>query len=617
MRDDIREILFEGNEDRSSTFKRYASADVIGGKILESIWKKTCKGEDGKMHFLSDDREGKTGFMSDVFGCACVFALMTRMGVKLPEEYKPDLEGCLIGVLDYINNKRYDLAPYVSEEKNSKLFSTVYPYTGAMTWTLSLLANVRKAIKSGLLTLDESYDKIIVKHIKKIINKFNESIIGSTDEPLGWNYTGDCKEPSLFYTYSVLEAFSDFEDNIMLDNGKGDGIDTELLALINDNKGGEHIEQTWSQLCRKVAENVWQKYKDILKTDLVSDDFLENIRRITKDDILKCTSSNALFDTIYIVFILVYGYANVREDQEECEDVVATMDAALQNVQKVYEQLAKVNKDYIVDTFYINFQSVHLASRDDPGKYMRLLNAERIADSSIIPMLVKANNLIAFYISKYPQKQMSSLFLELFERMSTQGWIWDNKNYSVEDTERYIEAIADFYMYYDEYEREYAERLKSKKDLEKEAEDRVAKRIEKRILKQAREDVAAEHAKEIDALKQSYAIENLLRASVRKMFCELLTETFSHIIDHNYGKLRAADLADHEKTMLALLGDLVYSFMDEHVRVNTAGEDEEELTRLRTKLKADAENFVDAWVGELKNNKNEQGVLAKLIEEEK
>ena len=69
--------------------------------------------------------------------------------------------------------------------------------------------------------------------------------------------------------------------------------------------------------------------------------------------------------------------------------------------------------------------------------------------------------------------------------------------------------------------------------------------------------------------------------------------------------------------MLALLGDLVYSFMDEHVRVNTAGEDEEELTRLRTKLKADAENFVDAWVGELKNNKNEQGVLAKLIEEEK
>ena len=34
MRDDIREILFEGNEDRSSTFKRYASADIIGGKIL-------------------------------------------------------------------------------------------------------------------------------------------------------------------------------------------------------------------------------------------------------------------------------------------------------------------------------------------------------------------------------------------------------------------------------------------------------------------------------------------------------------------------------------------------------------------------------------------------------
>ena len=404
----------------------------------------------------------------------------------------------------------------------------------------------------------------------------------------------DCKRPSLFFTYSVLEAYSDFEDNVMLDDGSGEGADSELIALINENKANSHIEQDWSKACKKIAENVWQKYKTVLKTDLVSDDFLENIRTITKDDILKSSSSNALFNTIYVVFILVYGYANIRDNEEEQEDVIATMNAALQNVQRIYEQLSKENKEYIVDTYYMNYQSLHESKGD---KYIRLLNTERMIDARIIPILVKANNLIAFYISKYPQKQMSTLFLELFERMNAQDWIWDNMTYDVENTERYIEAIADFYMYYDTYEREYAERLKTKKELEKEAEDRVAKRIEKRLREQTKQDVAAEHEKELETLRQSYVIENILRKSIKDSFCVLLTNTFTHIIDSNFGK--DVVLEEHEKTLQKLLGDMIYSFIDKYVRVNT--ESAADADQLRIKLRTDAEKFADGWVRELKN----------------
>lgn len=605
MRENIRQTLF-GRSDQSLIFKNYVDVKVIGEKILNSLWTKTVR-IDGKLHFISDDKEQKTGFMSDVFGCTGVFSLMNRMNVELPEEYKHDLEGCVAGVLDYIEERGYNLYPYVSERKNAELFSSVYPYIGAMTWCLSLLSSVRKATKAGLLDLEEKYDEIIVKQIRKIINKFNESVIGTAENPLGWNYTLDCKKPSLFFTYSVLEAYSDFEDNILFSDEDGTGSDTELINLINDGKSNSHIEADWGKTCKAIAENVWQKYKNVLKTDLVSDDFLENIRTITKDDILKASSSNALFNTVYIIFILIYGYANVRSDEQEQEDVIATMNAALQNVQRIYEQLSKENKEFVVDTYYMNYQSLHESKGD---KFMKMLNAERIVDASIVPILVKANNIIAFYISRYPQKQMSTLFLELFDRMNAQDWIWDNMNYDIENTERYIEAIADFYQYYDKYEREYAERLKSKKELEKEAEDRVAKRIEKRIKEQTKQDVAAEHARAMEDLRQSYAIENLLRKSIKDAFCELLVNTFTHITDANYGK--EVVLEEHEKALQQIFGNMIYSFADKYVRVNC--ENAADTDQLRAKLKADAEKFVDGWVRKLKD---EPETLINILEGDK
>ena len=596
MRETIKQILFSGSTAQTETFKNYADVKELGEHILQSLWQKTVK-VNGELHFISDDKEKRIGFMSDVFGCTGIFALINRMHVELPEEYRADLRDCLINILLYIENNGYNLAPYISDKKNEILFSNVYPYIGAMTWTLSLLASIRKATKSGLIDLDQRYDDLVIKHIRKIINKFNESVIGTPENPLGWNYTMDCKKPSLFFTYSVLEAFSDFEDNVMLEDNDGNSADTELLSLINDGKSNSHIEKDWAATCKKIAENVWQKYKDILKTDLVSDDFLENIKAVSKEDILKSSSSNALFNTIYIVFILVYGYANVRESETEREDVIVTMDAALQNVQRIYEQLSKENKEYVVDTYYMNYQSLHEEKKET---YIKLLNSERLIDARIVPILVKANNLVAFYISKYPQKQMSTLFLELFDRMNSQDWVWDNMNYDVENTERYIEAIADFYMYYDTYEKEYAQRLKSKKEREKEAEDRVAKRIEKRLKEQIKQEMAYAHESELEAVKQSYMLENLLRKSIKDSFCELLTATVNHIIEANYGEDTV--LQEYEKNLQAAFEKMFFSFLDKFVRVNA--ESDAEIAQLRTKLKEDFEKFADAWARGLKNKTN-------------
>jgi hypothetical protein len=273
-----------------------------------------------------------------------------------------------------------------------------------MTWALSFFTSVRAAAKSGIISVDDKHQEVILKQIKWIIERFNESFVVHGDKPMGWAYTSGCVNSSLFFTYSVLEAYSDFEDNafdITILDGELIHVpkDEELLNYINKGRaeGDVRIEEEWRQKCYAVADHVWSFYKNVLKEDFVDDSFLRSIREVKYDDIIKSERSSALFNNIYLVCILLYGYVN-RRAKGETDDVVSTMESALQNVQRVYNQLRRQNLAYIVDTYIIPFKSPHV---DKKGQYLRF-NYNNLIDASLMPMLVKANNIVAYYISQYP-----------------------------------------------------------------------------------------------------------------------------------------------------------------------------------------------------------------------
>ena len=621
MKEDVKKIIMvnqsqQGIDGDSIIFKSYAPAKEIAERIFESYKKQYVIDKDCKV-FFNDDKEKKAGYLSNIYGCTGILSLVNRMGAKLQDEDKETLVKNLYYIIDYIEDNGYTLFPYLSEEENltvdgDQLFNKRYPYIGAMTWALSFFTSVRKLNLDGEISIDEEYNRKIVKNIRNIIDHFNSSLIkDSHGNPLGWAFTNECSTPSLFFTYSVLEAYSDFEDNIMSvleseveGEESTDAKDKELLELINKKRDTEEeIQEIWKINCFAVADNVWNVYKDVLKDSFVDDTFLSGYKIITKDDIYKSNSSNALFNNIFLVFILVYGYVNVRSVEKD--DVILTMDAALQNVQRIYDQLKKEGMEYLVDSYVVPFKSKHLLRKD---AYIKSLNSKKLIDATLMPILVKANNIIAFYISRYPVKQMSSLFDELFDEKSNSEWIWENKKYDVKITERYIEAIADFYVYYDKYERGYAETLKKNKAYKDQLEERIRKRVESELRPKLQDELAKQHEREKKELKDSFLIENIIRAAITEGTSKKITTTLEHIIAANKGD--DVQLDEFETKISSLLKEVVYSYLFNALKKLGVDDVDKSFENLKTDLSL----FFNIWFEKLSSDKE---VISKIINKEK
>lgn len=535
IKENVKNVIFPNGYDETSSFQSYAELNVIGKKIINSLLKKRKKNKnisEDLLLFYTDAKNQNTGFLSAVYGCTGLLSLMNRYRVELNKQQKDFLKSSIAYLLDYVEENKYTLDPYINDSLNEEVFVKTRDYIGAMTWMLSLLTSVRAAINNDVLVFENSEDinEKIKRQIKYIIKNFARNVSGqNSDDPKGWGFTQGA-EPSLFFTYSVLEAYSDFEDNICPPCPVGkDEVewrkkewDNELLKYLDyygDEEDSNSDFADWKKKCENVAMKVWETYKNVLKTDFVSDAFWDINTVISKSDILKANSSNALFNNIYLVFILIFGYVNKRvETESEKEDVIMTMNAALQNVQRTYEQLKKEGYSYIVDNYIIQFGQC----KGIPSEAIGRLNYEMIIDAKITPTLVKANNMIAFYITQYPVKEMGTLFEELFANIDSNEWVWDSNTYDVKNTERYIEAIADFYLYYDEYERRYVRRIIEDKEYENALADRMRDDIRDDVEREIRLKLETVHQEEIKAVKDSFAIENTIVSKMESILVETL-----------------------------------------------------------------------------------------------
>lgn len=623
MRSDVEALIKNKSaKDTDSVFSTYKNSTELGKKIYHS-YKERRISVNGKNVFYADDKTKSAGYLSNIYGNTGLLSLVNRMNVKLNKADTAELIDSVLNIIDYIEENGFTLEPYISSAENRvgdvELFNLNYPYTGAMTWALSLFVSTRKLIASDLSVLtkaeeERSYaiekgkeytpesdedrekrllytrlNKKLVVMIKDIVHTFNETFIEDGDK-MGWAFTRGCKTPSLFFTYSVLEAYSDFDDNIIRltyeadENGEfvldknGEKIpvyaDPELLEAINRGNKGEPLHEQWRDKCFKVADKTWEIYKEVLKDSFVDDTFLAGFKPISRDDILKSNSSNALFNTIYLVFILFYGYVNSRKadagDEVGANDVVQTMNAALQNVQRVYDQFKRDGIEYIVDTYYIGFKSkVNDKRRED--LYTKHLNAKMLVDAKLMPTLVKANNVIAYYIERYPVKQMSILFEQLLDNLpATEGvFVWESSLYDVKITERYIEAIADFYMYYDSYERLYSQTFNRNTVHSEAKQAEIRSEAYKDAEAKTKEALAETHKKDIEEIRSQYTIENAITDRISKQIESTLSSALANIIRVYNGE--DVILSDFESSIRTQLTQII-----SHIIETSDNQDEEE-----------------------------------------
>ncbi len=634
MRKNVKELVFLTDKKNEGVFKTYGEAKKVAKEIFDSYAKQrtSMRLPDGKeiKAFYPDEILKTPGVLSNIYGYTGVLSLVNRMGVKLAKAEVEELSANACWIIDELTEKGFLLTPYLTEEDNQTsqgdaLFSDVYPYIGTMTWALSFLVSVRKAVLQKLIEIDDEHQQKLIDLVQLIVETFNDTCIIEDGIAKGWGYTRECENASLFFTYSVLEAFSDFEDNVMLNSvdvemdeetgenkneAKNNTEDKELLEAINKGKeaGAKNIEDVWSDLCKQVSKNVWDLYKEVLRDDFVDDGFMNGYKKITREDILKSNSSNALFNSIYLVFIFIYGYVNDQTHNPyvvgiDPDDVLMTMNAALQNVQRVYEQLKKDSMEYLVDTYVIPFKSKHKnpSYRDE---YIRRLNTKTLLDNTLLPALVKANNMIAFYITEYPVKQMGILFKELFENMCEDEWVWESGRYDVKITERYIESIADFYMYYEKYEQFYAKRYLKNEENREALREEEREKMRPDLLKEVEEKVAKDRAEELKAkeaeIKGQYGFETMMRQIIRNEAGAMLSEAMEKTIARNMGK--GQELEGFNKDFAEKFPELVFSYLLSPLYLSTTlgtDLDETQQQEVEKKLKAEADAFIEKWIKEI------------------
>ena len=579
-------------------------------EIFRAVLKDLMNKRDENGVFFNGDKDRKGGYLSDVYGCTALLSLANDGSVELNKEQKEVLVNNIRYILKEINETGFTLYPYInhfdnkiSREKDGQvvedsLFNHRYPYTGALTWTISFLTSVKKATKKAdeevnkeehrYLDLDEMTINEINRLIARIVDHFNTSVIKAPDpnDPnktlyLGWSFTNGCTEPSLFFTYSVLEAFSDFEDNVLDviidENGYvvTDGNMTRQFKESEDDlakqfatKNGLNGVELWANACASVAKNIWKVYGKTLRNDFVDDKFLEGFGVVTLDDIMKMDHSNALFNNVFLVSSLLYGWTNVLIPEEQRE-IVSTMEISLQNVQRAIDYLKRKNRDYIVESYTIPFTNLHKEFGD---LYIRKLNYRRLDDTTILPILIKANNMIAVYITKYPVKKMDELFEEIFDEsnMSEREVLWDDRGYDVKITERYIEAISQFYAYYIAYEEDYTNGFKNAKEEGYQQGKREGISLQRKLNKEELEAKDALKEAAVAEAKKEFTIENAIMAKmnvlVENAIVNALNTASKKLASHNWNAKKQKEIVTYEDKIEEAVISIVDSYLSSKVK---------------------------------------------------
>ena len=635
-------FLLQRPQTKDTIFPHYKPSQVLGKEILVSLLKQsvTVKENDKEVRIIPlNDRTKELGLMSDLYAGNAIFSLAARYGVILRDYQAEHALRCLRRVLSHIEKHSYGLSPYLDEKTDQMLFGkkpegeTTYEYVGAMTWALSLFSSARAAHRAGTITLSDEEMAAIFKEMRYIISFFVKNVIKKENEVLGWGYTNECIEPSLFFTYSTLEAYSDFEDAVIAqtkaanyDNGEDEEAeitvsedededeeesseedeeenadlgDPELYNFINgldpENKkvAKDCLTSKYRDLCKAIGDRVWKLFGTRLRNEFFIDN-IEKPKTTSTENILNSSRSYALFNNLYLIFILFYSYANKRQGEE----VVTTMTRGLQFIQNFYDDLAAKNREDLVDKHIISFSQRHRYIAD----FGRVLNEENIPASPLLPMLVKANNMISYHVLKFPQQSMYDLFVRMLDAKMPNEWVWEGRKFDLLSTERYLEAIADYFMYYDAFERNYA----------KEAETRAA--IEQRLSASSEKKLAQATQKLEEESKAALAAEKeALEASLREELTAEITEsvhkqyTIENEINNRIDKILTEKV--EEKAMTVLTGALgrIAAYNALSAEAKAAAPLDEKDAQLKQTLESLVPSYISLKIEELGFSANEVG----------
>ncbi len=605
----------------------------------------------------------KEGLLGLSYGVFLMSNFMDQFDLKNYFSYEDGerLKNSFIALLNYVEENGFNVAPYSTEETNKRFFGfgkDKYAFIESLTWSLSCLLYAQRLNKNKLLDLEEIMPKVtewVARSLALLVNNVIRSNgeLGYTPtatDYMGWGPLTGCTETSLYFTHSVCETFGDVEDTV-LGNSEVEGFaekDSTYIAQINKayrelpnnekNKNITDIVQTFQDICLKVGGNVYKKYEKSLGKRFF---YADGSEIASTEQISYSMQSPVLLNQLYVVMSAVYvNYhkeverADKTVDKEEYKNFCSKLKNAVEMVYETYEDLRRRGKESVVNREYATFIEQH--PKRDIG---RQLANERINVAVLEALIIKAKAMIVTYVTQYPERELGDILAVVEDNRQRDAWLWSNLGYDLQQTERSISAILEFYIYYENYQKAFAEKdskeletLKSQydkslADKEKELKDKIKYYEDK--LSALERALTEANEKELAAEREKHTLERevqkIVDAQVAASFQGTLVGLLKSIAADNAS---AKDkLSKEQKEVKDAIVELASSFFlpfnleTYNARANVKWS--ESSKNLLSVLRKDMGAFVIEWMGKLCDENNpakdtpDAFVLKHLLEEKK
>ena len=706
----VEEIL-KNSETNKTIFNEYIDKSQIGEYIFKELNKRFHKGG-----FVLQDSSKDVGILSQCQSMQTLVSLAQDFGLDFnTDDFFPGQKGTIRQIMDMViedviericvkdeagnvTGYVFDASPYDTEH-----FSVKYSNIDAITWVVtSFLLILRYHAKVKEVC---KWEDILIDIVKYGINYINEAFIVSAGDQntgldTGWNFTKDCREPSLYFTYTVCEcyldmysAFEPFLEYLHAEkNSRVYGIEMnqDLIAPYNEKKQeyeknrnrkvgklqaryDEYNElarvfrrindiddfedlridntlyATFENNCKTVAQKVW----DYVHADLAEKFFYNDLRNtVTESELRMSTTSDVLFNTVYIVNIMVTAgldekldlerrsaaargnLEEARKKEREYENLLESCLLAVQKAFRTYESLKNNGKEYIVDQFLIGF------NEDFDGHPIAVseLRKLRMRCFSLLPVLIHTNNVVSEYLVKYPQYNMKK-YLEyildnrLVGKDGTANWIWEADGFFSGSNYYFVLALNEFFVYHEQYEKTYIEIGRKNKEREEEIKAKHLEQLQapgQIIGKQnvelaakddeiraGKEQIAALQA-ELDGIKRPVedAVREVIVEEMKKNLAPMMTEVFNYaakvltISSVDATKDTGKTYANLNKSLSEMM---LVSMLSNYAKV-TGNAVAEDYRNLKAELQGDLNEVALGYVGSVENAADGKSVLRKMFD---
>jgi len=273
-----------------------------------------------------------------------------------------------------------------------------------------------------------------------------------------------------------------------------------------------------------------------------------------------------------------------------------------------------------VDQFLVGFNEAFTVHREKVKELRKL----RMRVFTLMPLLIRTNNVISEYLIKYPQANMKKYLAYIlenrYEEKNKFKWIWENDGFFSCSNYYYISALGEFYNYYETYESKYignyteneTNRASIQREYLKELEAPGGKIADlKRELKD-KEDIVSDLQKQLNNVETP--VEDAVAAVVAKEMEKLLPAMLTNFISSaaegvTVDAVNPTPCTEQQQAFIDSLSELLFALMiSKHVyedvtyKARTIEEKLALYTKFSNKLKQEITRCVRAFSSQINNS---------------